>query len=72
MTDEALTELRELRRDVSTLMRALSPWIGMDEMMARYDVCGATLRAMERRHEIPPRINGRWLRATVIELESAP
>jgi len=72
MTEDAITELRELRREVSTILQALSPWISMDEMLQRYGVCYRTMRNMEIRKDVPPRRNGRWSRAEVIEWEGRP
>lgn len=69
MTDEALIELKMLRREVVNLVSQLSPYIGMEEMQARYSVCGKTLLAMERRGEIPIRKKGRWIRADVLQRE---
>jgi hypothetical protein len=70
MTDEALIELKMLRREVVNLVSQLSPYIGMEEMQARYNVCGKTLLAMERRGEIPQRHRGRWLRSEVLAREA--
>ncbi len=66
-----MSELELLRKEVSRLVAALSPWIGQEEMQARYDVTGKTLLAMERRGEIPTRVKGRWLRSEVIQMESS-
>lgn len=63
-------EIERLRKEVAGLVAALSPWIGMEEMQARYGVTGQTLLAMERRREIPQRVNGRWKRVDVMEQES--
>ena len=65
-----MTELEHLRREVTRLIASLSPWIGQEEMQARYGVTGKTLLAMERRREIPTRANGRWSRLEVVEWES--
>ena len=70
MTDPALIELQRMRREFSALVASLSPWIGMEEMKARYGVIGKTLLEMERRKQIPERVNGRWLRSEVIAWES--
>jgi hypothetical protein len=64
-----MNELRQLKIEMANLIANLSPFIGMDEMEARYDCTGQTLRKMERRGEIPFRIKGRWLRIDVIEYE---
>ena len=69
MTDAAVIELQQLRREVVSLMAMLSPYIGQEEMQARYGVCGKTLLAMERRGEIPYRVRGRWNRAEVLQVE---
>jgi len=69
MSDDALIELRSLREVVAALVAQLSPYIGQEEMQARYCVTGQTLLAMERRKEIPERVKGRWLRAEVLEWE---
>ncbi len=71
MTDAVLTEIRTLRQQFDSLIANLSPWIGTDEMQTRYGVTAQTLKNMERRRTIPQRINGRWLRSEVIELEQA-
>lgn len=63
--------INELRREVAALARMLSPWIEPSEMQARYNVCGKTLLAMERRGQIPARKNGRWSRVEVMEWESS-
>ena len=65
-----MSDLEKLRREVAGLVAALSPWISMDEMQARYGVCGKTLLAMERRNDVPTRVKGRWSRADVMEWES--
>ena len=64
-----MSEVELLKREVSALIAALSPYIGQEEMQARYSVTGQTLLAMERRGEIPTRVGGRWLRADVLEHE---
>lgn len=70
MSDEALAELKSLRESVSALIRQMSPFIGQDEMQARYGgVTGQTLLAMERRREIPTRVKGRWVREDVLTWE---
>lgn len=56
-------QLMEVLRD---LVRKISPWIEQAEMQSRYSVTGQTLKAMERRGEIPKRVNGRWLREEVV------
>ena len=71
MTDAALNELQSLRREVAALLANLSPYIGREEMEARYGVGSATLLAMERRKEIPLRHRGRWIRTEVLQWESA-
>ena len=65
-----MSDLEKLRREVAGLVAALSPWISMEEMQARYIVCSKTLLAMERRGDIPTRVKGRWSRADVMEWES--
>ena len=64
-----MSEVELLKREVSALIAALSPYIGQEEMQARYSVTGQTLLAMERRGEIPTRVRGRWLRADVLDHE---
>lgn len=66
-----MSEIELLRREVAHLVTSLSPWIGMEEMQARYQVTGKTLLMMERRKEIPTRVRGRWLRSEVIAWEAA-
>jgi hypothetical protein len=66
-----MSELELLRREVANLVANLSPYIGQEEMQARYSVTGQTLLAMERRGEIPTRARGRWLRTEVLSWESA-
>ncbi len=70
MTDAAILEIKQLRQEVVRLMACLSPYIGQDEMQARYGVTSQTLLAMERRGEIPTRSRGRWLRSEVVQWES--
>ena len=65
-----MSEIEALRREFSRLIASLSPWIGQEEMQARYGVTGKTLLAMERRREIPTRANGRWSRQEVVEWEA--
>ena len=65
-----MSEIELLRREVQSLVASLSPYIGQEEMQARYNVTGQTLLAMERRKEIPTRVRGRWLRTEVIEWEA--
>jgi len=64
-----LVAIEKLRREVSMLIAALSPYIGQEEMQARYGVTGQTLLAMERRGEIPTRVKGRWSRVEVLAHE---
>lgn len=64
-------ELRRLAKEVQEMARRVSPWIDVKEMETRYNVCSKTLLAMERRGEIPKRINGRWNRADVMQHEEA-
>lgn len=71
MTTDAIAEIRELRQELKTIAVLLSPWIGQEEMQARYQVTGKTLLAMERRGQIPRRVNGRWVRAEVVSWEGA-
>lgn len=66
-----MSELELLRREVANLVAHLSPYIGQEEMQARYDVTGQTLLAMERRGEIPTRTKGRWVRSEVLAWETA-
>jgi hypothetical protein len=66
-----MSELELLRREVATLVANLSPFIGQEEMQARYNVTGQTLLAMERRKEIPTRVKGRWLRTEVLAWEAS-
>ena len=66
-----MSELELLRREVASLIANLSPYIGQEEMQARYQVTGQTLLAMERRGEIPARSRGRWLRCEVLAMECA-
>ena len=59
---------QELRNIVREAMREeISPWLSMDDMMARYHVKTThTITAMERRGEIPKRAKtGLWLRSEV-------
>jgi hypothetical protein len=65
-----VSELELLRREVASLVANLSPFIGQEEMQARYNVTGQTLLAMERRKEIPTRVKGRWLRTEVLAWEA--
>lgn len=62
--------LHALRQEVTALINAVSPYIGQDEMQARYGVCSKTLTAMERRGEIPFRVRGRWKRTDVMAYEA--
>ena len=72
MTDSALlAAVNILAAEVARLSSALSPWVGSDEMLARYGVTIKTLGAMERRGEIPYRVRGRWLRSELLEWEIA-
>lgn len=66
-----MSEIELLRREVASLVANLSPYIGQEEMQARYGVTGQTLLAMERRGEIPVRVRGRWIRSEVLRWESA-
>jgi hypothetical protein len=66
-----MSELELLRREVASLVANLSPFIGQEEMQARYNVTGQTLLAMERRKELPTRVKGRWLRTEVLAWEAA-
>ena len=67
----SMSELELLRREVANLVANLSPYIGQEEMQARYQVTGQTLLAMERRGEIPVRARGRWIRSEVLAMECA-
>ena len=78
MTDTAISEIRQLRSELSALRvefaklaSLLSPWIGTDEMRARYGVTLKTLTEWERSGKIPCRVHGRWNRTQVLEWESA-
>ena len=64
-----MSELELLRKEVANLVSHLSPYIGQEEMQARYTVSGQTLLAMELRGEIPNRVRGRWMRAEVLQWE---
>lgn len=66
-----VSEIELLRREVASLVANLSPYIGQEEMQARYGVTGQTLLAMERRGEIPGRVRGRWIRSEVLKWELA-
>jgi predicted DNA-binding transcriptional regulator AlpA len=66
-----MSEIELLRREVAALVSNLSPFIGQEEMQARYGVTSKTLLAMERRKEIPTRVRGRWLRSEVLDWEAA-
>jgi hypothetical protein len=66
-----MSEIELLRREVQSLVASLSPYIGQEEMQARYNVTGQTLLAMERRKEIPTRVRGRWIRTEVIAWEAS-
>lgn len=59
------TELRNIVREA--MREEISPWLSMDDMMARYHVKTThTITAMERRGEIPKRAKtGLWLRSEV-------
>jgi predicted DNA-binding transcriptional regulator AlpA len=59
------TELRNIVREA--VREEISPWLSMDDMMARYHVKTThTITAMERRGEIPQRAKtGLWLRSEV-------
>jgi hypothetical protein len=59
-----------LLREVQSLVKNQSPWIDQDEMIERYKCTRPTLAAMERRGEIPTRVNAKWNRAEVIEFEA--
>lgn len=69
-TDTAVIELQHLRREMVNLMALLSPYIGQDEMQARYGVTRQTLLSMERRGDIPTRVKGRWKRSEVLQYEA--
>lgn len=72
MTDAALlAAVNILAAQVARLSAVLAPWVGSDEMLARYDVTIKTLAAMEKRGEIPYRVRGRWLRSELLEWELA-
>lgn len=59
------TELRNIVREA--MREEISPWLSMEDMMARYHVKTThTITAMERRGEIPKRAKtGLWLRSEV-------
>lgn len=63
-------QIAQLTKAVQELASQLSPWISTGEMCKRYDCTPKTLNAMERRGQIPWRVNGRWNRAEVIEWEA--
>lgn len=65
-----MSEIELLRKEIARMAQAVAPWIGQEEMQSRYSVTGKTLLAMERRREIPPRVNGRWRRSEVMEWEA--
>jgi len=67
--NDATLEILSLRQELSRLVQMIAPWIGQDEMQARYSVTGRTLLDMEKRGDIPKRVRGRWLREEVIEWE---
>ena len=67
MTDQNTIAL--LFKEICRLTDLLSPWVGADEMRARYDVTMQTLKDMERRGEIPVRTNGRWSRSELLQWE---
>ena len=62
-------DIHLLVREIKALSAKVSPFIGMEEMTARYGVCTKTILAMERRGEIPKRVNGRRKRADVMDYE---
>lgn len=66
-----LSVVNILAAEVARLSSALSPWVGSDEMLARYGVTIKTLAAMERRGDIPYRVRGRWLRSELLQWETA-
>jgi hypothetical protein len=70
MTDPAVIELQQLRREVAALVSCLSPWVGTDEMCRRYDCTPKTLNNMERDGRIPFRTNGKWSRSVLMNWES--
>lgn len=63
--------MTDIVAELQRIAAAVSPWVSADEMCARYQVCSKTLLAMERRGQIPRRVNGRWYRPTLIEFERA-
>ena len=65
-----MTDIERLTAEVARMAALVSPWIGQPEMQSRYDVGPKTLLAMERRREIPTRVNGRWKRVEVMEWEA--
>ena len=66
-----LSVVNLLAAEVARLSALLAPWVGSDEMLARYGVTIKTLAAMEKRGEIPYRVRGRWLRSELLEWEIA-
>lgn len=66
-----MTSLHLLAREIKALSAKVSPFISMEEMTERYGVCTKTILAMERRGEIPKRVNGRWKRVEVMDYEMA-
>jgi len=71
--EQMAQEMRMMRRELASVVQAVTPWIGSDEMKLRYGVKDPkTLAAMEVRGEIPTRSHGRWNRAEVMQWEAAP
>jgi len=68
-TADLQTTVMMLAREVGRLTELLSPWVSLDEMCKRYEVTSKTLLAMERRGQIPYRVNGRWNRSELQQWE---
>lgn len=71
MTTASISEsVFALAAELQRLQQQVAPWVSMDEMCARYDCTPATIRAMERRGDVPQRVKGRWYRPQLCEHES--
>ena len=70
MSDEAIIELRQLRAQVAALVACVAPFVGTDEMCARYGCTPKTLSNMERDGRIPFRKGGKWNRTKLMSFES--
>jgi hypothetical protein len=72
MSAALAAEVALMRRELAALVQTISPWVSSEEMYGRYKVKDPhTLRAMERRGDIPMRVRGRWLRAELMQWEAA-